>query len=110
MIGAGIAGLAGGLQAHYLTFISPEQYVPLITFYVWIALVLGGVGSLRGVVIGTILLVGFLEGSRFLRDLVPGISEVQLASVRIWIIGMGLICVILYRPQGLFGKSTRRSS
>ncbi|MGO4839946.1 branched-chain amino acid ABC transporter permease, partial [Rhizobiaceae sp. 2RAB30] len=40
MLGAGIAGLAGGLQSHYLTFISPEQFVPLITFYIWIALVL----------------------------------------------------------------------
>ncbi|MBN9437178.1 branched-chain amino acid ABC transporter permease [Bosea sp. (in: a-proteobacteria)] len=108
MIGAGIAGLAGGLQAHYLTFISPEQYVPLITFYIWIAIVLGGVGSLRGVVMGTVLLVGFLEGSRFLRDIFTGISEVQLASVRIWIIGMALICVVLYRPQGLFGKSAER--
>ncbi len=109
MLGAGIAGLAGGLQAHYLTFISPEQYVPLITFYIWIALVLGGVGSLRGVVMGTVLLVGFLEGSRFIRDVVGGVSEVQMASLRIWIIGIALICVILYRPQGLFGSSSKRS-
>ncbi|MGO4838156.1 hypothetical protein AB4144_38515, partial [Rhizobiaceae sp. 2RAB30] len=58
------------------------------------------------VIAGTVLLVGFLEGSRFVRDLVGGISDVQMASLRIWIIGVALICVILYRPQGLFGKSS----
>ncbi|NMK49569.1 branched-chain amino acid ABC transporter permease [Achromobacter sp. Bel] len=109
MLGAGLAGLAGAFQAHYLTFISPEQFVPLITFYIWIAIILGGVGRLSGVVAGTVLLVGFLEGSRFVRDFVGGISEVQMASVRIGIIGIALICVVLYRPQGLFGNtSTRR--
>ena len=107
--GAGLAGLAGAFQAHYLTFISPEQFVPLITFYIWIAIILGGVGRLAGVVAGTALLVGFLEGSRFVRDFVGGISEVQMASVRIGVIGLALICVVLYRPQGLFGnRSTRR--
>lgn len=103
MIGGGLAGLAGAFQSHYLTFISPEQFVPLITFYVWIAIIIGGVGRLSGVVIGTVILLGFLEGSRFLRDFVGGVSEVQLASVRFWIIGMCLICVMLYRPQGVFG-------
>ena len=106
MLGSGLAGLAGAIQAHYLTFLSPEQFVPLITFYIWIAIIVGGVNRLRGVALGTVVLVGFLEGSRFLRDFVSGISEEQMASVRIWIIGMGLICVILYRPQGLFGTTS----
>ena len=44
-----------------------------------------------------------------MRDFVGGISEVQMASVRIGVIGLALICVVLYRPQGLFGnRSTRR--
>ena len=78
--------------------------MPLITFYVWIAIIIGGVGRIRGVVVGTILLIGFLEGSRFVRDFVGGISEVQMASLRFWMVGMALILCILYRPHGLFGK------
>lgn len=104
MLGAGLAGLAGAFQAHYLTFIAPEQFVPLITFYVWIAIIVGGVGRIRGIVVGTILLIGFLEGSRFVRDFAGGVTEVQMASLRFWIVGMALICCILYRPHGLFGK------
>jgi branched-chain amino acid transport system permease protein len=102
MLGSALAGLAGAFQAHYVTFIAPEQFVPLITFYVWIAIILGGPNRIVGIVVGTIILLTFLEGSRFLRDFVGGVSEVQLASVRFWIIGMALICTILYRPQGLF--------
>jgi branched-chain amino acid transport system permease protein len=102
MLGSALGGLAGAFQAHYVTFIAPEQFVPLITFYVWIAIILGGPNRIIGIVVGTIILLTFLEGSRFLRDFVGGVSEVQLASVRFFIIGMALICTILYRPQGLF--------
>ncbi|MDS1139099.1 branched-chain amino acid ABC transporter permease [Pusillimonas sp. SM2304] len=108
MLGAGLAGLAGAFQAHYLTFLSPEQFVPLITFYIWIAIFIGGVHRLAGVALGTIILVGFLEGSRFVKDVFGGISEVQMASARIWIIGMALILIVLYRPQGIFGPKTSK--
>src|SRR5690606_36562208 len=108
MLGAALAGLAGSFQAHYLTFLSPEQFVPLITFYIWIAVFIGGVNRLSGVAVGTIILVGFLEGSRFVKDFFGGISEVQMASVCIWVIGMALILIVLYRPQGIFGSKTAK--
>jgi branched-chain amino acid transport system permease protein len=104
MFGAALAGVAGAFYAHYLTFISPEQFVPLVTFYVWMSIILGGVGSVRGALAGTTLLMAFLEGSRFLRDLVPGVAEVQMASVRLAVVGLAIILFVLYRPQGLFGK------
>src|SRR5690606_33068263 len=106
MLGAALAGLAGAFQAHYPTFLSPAQFVPLITFYIWIAVVVGGVNRLSGVALGTVILIGFLEGSRFVREFLGGISEVQMASVRIWVIGMALILIVLYRPQGVLGKPT----
>jgi branched-chain amino acid transport system permease protein len=104
MLGAALAGIAGAFYAHFVTFITPEQFVPLITFYVWMSIILGGVGSLRGALLGTLLLVVFLEGSRFLRDLVPGIAEAQMAHIRLGVVGLALILCMLYRPQGIFGK------
>jgi branched-chain amino acid transport system permease protein len=50
----------------------------------------------------------FLEGSRFLRDIIPGISEVDMASVRIGVVGLLLVLFIMYRPQGLMGDYTKR--
>ena len=107
MVGAGIAGLGGALYAHYITYIVPDQFVPLVTFYVWMAMILGGVGSLPGSFLGAAVLVTLLEGTRFIRDLLPGVMEVQMASVRIFLIGVGLVAFVLLRPQGIMGSRVR---
>jgi branched-chain amino acid transport system permease protein len=104
MVGAGLAGLAGGFYAHFMSYLSAEQFVPLITFYVWIAIIIGGVGRMSGTIVGSVILMGFLEGSRFLRDFIPGIAEVQMASVRLGVVGLALILCTLYRPQGIMGR------
>lgn len=106
MVGAGLAGLAGAFYAHFITFISPEQFIPLVTFYVWMGLIMGGSGTVRGALGGAVLLMVFLEGSRFMKDWIPGVSEVQMASVRLAVVGLALILVTLYRPNGVFGRST----
>lgn len=103
MLGSALAGLAGAFYAHYITYISPDQFLPLVTFYVWIAMIIGGTGSTTGAVAGSLILMVFLEGSRFARDWIPGVSEVQMASVRLALVGLGLILFTLYRPQGLMG-------
>ena len=103
MLGAAIAGLAGCFYAHYIGFVTPEQFVPIITFQVWMAMIMGGVGRLRGAVVGAFMLLLVLEGSRVARDVLPGISEVQMSSARLAVIGLALILFIRFRPQGLFG-------
>lgn len=108
MVGAGLAGIAGAFYAHYITYIVPDQFIPLVTFYVWMAIIMGGVGRVSGAVVGTAILMIFLEGSRFLRDVIPGVSEVEMASVRIGAVGLALILFTIYRPQGLMGDYTKR--
>lgn len=108
MIGAAFAGLGGAFYAHYITYIAPDQFVPLLTFYIWVAMILGGAGRVSGAAIGTLALVSFLEGSRFLRDIIPGVSEVEMASVRLAVIGLALILLVLYRPSGIMGDYTSR--
>ncbi len=104
MLGAGLAGLAGAFYAHFITYLSPDQFLPLVTFYVWIAMIIGGTGRTTGAVAGSLILMLFLEGSRFARDWVPGVSEVQMASVRLALVGLALILFTLYRPQGIMGR------
>lgn len=106
MLGAGLAGLAGAFYAHFITYLSPDQFLPLVTFYVWIAMIIGGTGRTSGAVAGSLILMVFLEGSRFARDWIPGVSEVQMASVRLALVGLALILFTLYRPQGLMGRRT----
>jgi branched-chain amino acid transport system permease protein len=108
VVGAALGGIAGAFYAHYITYIVPDQFIPLVTFYVWMAIIMGGVGRVSGAIVGTAILMLFLEGSRFLRDIVPGVSEVDMASVRIGAVGLLLVLFIMYRPQGLMGDYTKR--
>ncbi|WP_270937130.1 branched-chain amino acid ABC transporter permease [Falsiroseomonas oryzae] len=109
MLGSALAGLAGAFYAHYIAYLSPDQFVPLVTFYAWMAMIMGGVGRVSGAVVGAALLMLFLEGTRFLRDLLPGlVSEVEMASLRLGAVGLALVLFTLFRPQGLMGDYTRR--
>ena len=108
MLGAALAGIAGAFYAHYISFISPEQFVPLVTFQIWMAIIMGGVGRVSGALVGTLILMFFLEGSRFLRDIVPFIPDVEMASIRLGVVGLAIVLFTLYRPQGLMGDFTRR--
>lgn len=104
MIGCGVIGIAGYFQAYNIGYISPEQFYPDVTFLVWMALIVGGVGSVWGALAGAFILFGVLEGSRFLRDLNFNISEVDIASARLAFVGLVLVLLIMFRPQGLLGK------
>jgi branched-chain amino acid transport system permease protein len=50
----------------------------------------------------------FLEGSRFLPDLIPGVAQSEMGSVRIGVVGLALILFTLFRPQGIMGDYTKR--
>jgi branched-chain amino acid transport system permease protein len=110
IVGAALAGIAGAFYAHYITYIVPDQFIPLVTFYVWMAIIMGGAGRVSGAIVGTAILMLFLEGSRFMRDFIPGVSEVEMASIRIGVVGLALILFTMYRPQGLMGDYTSRAS
>lgn len=104
--GAGLAAVAGSLWAHYITYVVPDQYTPEITFYAWMAMIIGGPGSTRGAVWGTAVLVVVLEGTRFVKDVLPMIDEPKLAALRQVVIGLGLIVLTVY-GRGLGSKRQR---
>jgi branched-chain amino acid transport system permease protein len=104
VIGGAIAGLAGAFYAHYITYIVPDQFVPITTFYIWMAIIMGGVARLLGSISGAVLLVVLLEGTRFLRGFIPGVTDAGMASFQLGVIGVLLILFMRFRPQGLFGN------
>lgn len=103
ILGSATSGLAGALYAHYITYIAPDQFVSLLTFYIWVAMIMGGAGRIAGAVMGTMVLMTFIEGSRFLRDILPGIAEVEMSSIRLGVIGLSLMLLMRFRPQGILG-------
>ncbi len=99
-IGAAVAGLSGALYAHYVTYISPLDFLPLITFVVWVMVIVGGRANQAGVLVGTAVIVLFFNSTRYLKDYVPLGAE-TIASLRMVMIGALIMLTIVYRPNGL---------
>lgn len=99
-IGGAFIGLAGSLHAFYYQYIDPTQFSTIVIAYAFMAIIAGGRGAHRGTIWGAAIVMLLLEGSRFVKDLIPGIDSDQLAAIRIIIIGVGLIALLIYRPQG----------
>ena len=105
VIGAAMMGLAGAVQAQLLGFIAPENYLPALTFQVWVMLVLGGSGNNRGAVAGAFLVwalwtfTGTLAAAALPQD-----WQGSGASLRLVAIGVILALVLVLRPRGLLGE------
>jgi branched-chain amino acid transport system permease protein len=106
-LAAGIAGLAGALYGHYQSYISPEHFQPLITIYIFLAVTTGGVGNPVGAVAGAYAVILFLEGTRFIAAVVPGIEPVQVAALREILVGAALLLVLLFKPSGVMPERIR---
>ena len=100
-LGAGVAGLAGTLFAHYLAYVEPNMFLPQESLFVWLALILGGSGNNRGALLGSAVLLGLLEGSRFLKDVIPFLTGVRLAAAQQIFVGIVLVVLMIRRPEGL---------
>jgi branched-chain amino acid transport system permease protein len=100
-IAATLGALAGFFVAINLNFLTPEAFLPAFTFIGFAVLVLGGLANYWGVAAGAIVMWTILEGTRFI-DL--PISAEREAAVRFMIVGLVLILLMAFRPQGMFGK------
>jgi branched-chain amino acid transport system permease protein len=107
-LGAAIIGFAGALYGQYISYIAPDVFVPLITIYIVLALAAGGTGNNWGAVLGSILVVFFMEATRFLAPLLSGLKPVQVAALREFLISASLILVLRFRPQGLIPERLPR--
>ena len=108
-VGGAIMALAGALQAHFTGFIAPDNYLPILTFQVWVMLIVGGSGSNIGAVIGSILVWAIWAGSGTLTSvLFSPEQQARAASLQIVAIGVMLCVILLVRPSGIFGDMPRR--
>ncbi|RWC50720.1 MAG: branched-chain amino acid ABC transporter permease [Mesorhizobium sp.] len=108
-VGGAIMALAGALQAHFTGFIAPDNYLPILTFQVWVMLIVGGSGSNLGAVIGSVLVWAIWAGSGTLTSILfPPEQQARAAALQIAAIGVMLCVILLIRPNGLLGDRLRR--
>ncbi len=102
-ISAGFTGLAGSLLAHKIGYLAPDSFTLLTSIQLLLMVVVGGLGSLHGVIYGAIF-IGFLpQGIAVLRDTLPsGIA--QIPGLEPGIFGLILVLVLIYEPLGIYGR------
>lgn len=99
VISAGMAAIAGGLYASYISFIDPHSFTINESIFLLSVVILGGLASLRGAVLGAITLVLLPELLRFV-GFPPEIS----GQMRQLVYGLLLVILMIYRPRGFLGE------
>lgn len=105
VFGAMVMGLGGAMMAQLLRFVAPETAEPLmVTFLVWVMLVAGGSGNNRGAVVGAFGVWLLWSLTDYLTRFLPDTLEARASFLRIFLIGLALQLILIYRPQGLIGE------
>ena len=115
-MGASTGGLGGWIYASKVSFISPDNFPFFLSVLILSAVVLGGMGSIPGVILGAFL-VGFIP--EYLRDLAAGETLTRwlntliggdagtITEYRVLLFGAALVVFMVFRPQGLLPSRQR---
>jgi branched-chain amino acid transport system permease protein len=99
MISSFFAGIAGSLYAHYITFIDPSSFALLQLIPVLSIVIIGGLASLEGTILATIILVLLPEPLRFI-----GFPSSIVGPARQIIYSLLLLLILIYKPKGFYGR------
>jgi branched-chain amino acid transport system permease protein len=104
-LGSALAGLAGLFYAWQFSFFAPDDFAPLLTFFAWMIVILGGVGRTWAVPVGALVFGVLFAGTRFF-DFAPfaWFDSAERAYLRLIVIGVAIVGLILFRPQGILGR------
>lgn len=103
VVGSAFAGIAGALFAHYNKFLHPNDFQFIRSFEIIIMIVIGGMGSMTGAILGAIIVTLLPELLRQLPAMQVGSTTFQFADLRLVIFALILILTMILRPQGILG-------
>jgi branched-chain amino acid transport system permease protein len=105
-LSAAFAGLAGAVYCHALGFISPDQFTISMSLDLLVMILIGGLGTLRGVLFGSVFLVVSPELFQQLIGLFTS-GNTEVAGLRPLLFGVLLILVLMFQPNGIDAIVTR---
>ena len=111
VVGGVFAGLAGMLIAVEQQNVTPDAFMPRVTFFIYVIVILGGMGTVWGPVLGAVVfqfLFFFFDGFMSEAQAAGWFGDVIDASgaqqVKLVLVGVGLMALMILRPQGLLGR------
>ncbi|MFO1300801.1 MAG: branched-chain amino acid ABC transporter permease [Burkholderiaceae bacterium] len=102
-ISAALTGVAGALYAHRIQFITPDQFTIMVSVELLVIVVVGGLGSLHGAVLGAAFIVMLPQFIILLRDAI-GISTAYQAGLDAGAYGLLMVFFMLFEPRGIHGR------
>ncbi len=102
-LSAGITGLAGSLLAHHLKYLTPDGFTLLLSLELVLMVVIGGLGSLRGAVLGAILISLLPTAISRIKPFLPD-SVAKQFGLETFVFGLVLAMFVLFEPMGLNGR------
>lgn len=112
-MGASFGGVSGVLFAGFQGFVSPESFVLMESIMVLAMVVLGGMGHVRGVILGAVILFATPELLRDitnpLQDKLLGTRIINPENLRMLLFGVALVGMMLWRPEGLWPSRRRKA-
>lgn len=105
----GAFGALGGVVYALPTAVVPSDFVTSLTFFLWTILLLGGAATLFGPVVGAVIfwvLMAFLDNvlPQLANDHILPFTNIQAAVFRYILVGVALMLIVIFRPQGIFGN------
>ena len=104
-LGAFFAGVGGALLGNLITTIDPKMFTFLLTFNVLMIVVAGGLGSLSGSILGSVVITVLLEWLRAVEEpfSLGGLEIPGIPGMRMVVFSLVLLAIILYRREGIMG-------
>ncbi len=101
-LSAALTGIGGALYAHKITFISPEQFTLVQSIELVTIVIIGGVGSLHGAVLGAAFIIMLPQGIAMAKGWLP--ETIPQAGLQSVVFGLILVGFIIFEPYGLYGR------
>jgi branched-chain amino acid transport system permease protein len=110
VLGCMLMGLGGALYAHFVGYIAPEDFLPILTFQIWAMLIVGGSGNNAGAVLGAVLVWAIWSVSGgLIREILPPAEQARGAALQVVLIGVLIAAILVLRPRGVLGEKARVS-
>jgi branched-chain amino acid transport system permease protein len=111
VIGSMLMGLGGAVYAHFVGYVAPEDFLPILTFQIWAMLIVGGSGNNRGAIIGAYVVWCFWAAAgSLLRDWIPQAEQARAAALQVVLIGTLIAVMLVVRPRGISGEKVSISN